>query len=71
MPELDIGVEITDTVNLEEQIIKKFEEKHPSKYNSGMAELIKILQSEKLDDEKSAIFDERILSDAKKVLALA
>jgi len=68
-PKMDIDV--IDSANLEEQIIKKFEEKHPSRFNQYLTAIIKILQSERSEDEKSSVFDERIFSDAKKVFSLA
>ena len=66
----EMKFDIVDTVNLEQQIITKFEESHPSKFNTYIPILLKSLQIEKLDDEKSAVFEERVLSEVKKVLHL-
>ncbi len=64
MVQPEIKLDFTDTENLESQIIKSFEEKNSSKFNHLINHLIKVLQTEKLDDEKSSIFEERIISES-------
>lgn len=68
MQESDIKISIAATANLEEEIIRKFQESNPNKFNLFVPELIRILQVDKLDDEKIAVFEERIMSEARKVL---
>ena len=70
MSESEIELGILDSSNFEEQIIKSFEEKNPNKFNQFIYPLIKSLQVEKLEDERSAVFEERVLSEAKKILAI-
>ena len=66
MPE--IKLDFLDSENLESQVISKFKENNPNKFNELIDSLIRSLQTEKMDDEKSVIFEERIISDAKKIL---
>jgi len=68
MPEPEITLEILDTPNLENEIIKKFEEANPSRFNQHIPALIKSLQSEKLEDERTAVFEDRVMMEVKKVL---
>lgn len=70
IPEPEIKINIVDAENLEKHIIKKFEESHPNKFNYLISDLMRLLQLEKLDDEKSLIFEERLISESKKVLNL-
>jgi len=68
--ELEIKIDVQDSVNIEGQIIQKFEEGNPSNFNGLIEPLMKSLQSEKREDEKSQIFEERIFSEAKKILQI-
>ena len=68
MSEQDIKLESLDGANLEENIIDSYIQKNPGKYNYLIPELLKSLQVEKLDDEKSSVFEERVISDSIKVL---
>lgn len=68
--DLEVNFEITDSANFEQQIIKKFEETNPSKFNKFIFQLIKTLQIEKISDERSSVFEERVLSETKRVLDL-
>ncbi|MCU0642311.1 MAG: exonuclease SbcCD subunit D [archaeon] len=64
----EITIENLDSSNLELQILEKFEENNPNKFNPIVPSLIKILQMEKLEDEKSAIYEDRLFSETKKLL---
>lgn len=64
----ELSFDFSDASELEEQIIKKFGESHPSIFNNLVFPLVKSLQIEKAEDEKSATFQERLLSEIKKVL---
>ena len=68
----DSEIEMTSqgAEDLEATIIKKFIDKNPGKFNPLIHPLIRSLYIEKLDDEKSSIFEERLLSETKKVLSL-
>lgn len=68
--EADIKLEAIDSPNFEDEIIRLFEVKNPNKLNKFVPQLLKALQIEKLDDEKSFTFEERLISESKKVLNL-
>jgi DNA repair exonuclease SbcCD nuclease subunit len=59
-----------DASQLESQIVRNYEEKNPGRFNIFIKSLSQALQAEKLEDEKSAIFEERLVSEAKKALNL-
>lgn len=65
-----IHFEQADASVLEEHILTSFTEKNPSKFNSFSQPLFKSLQLEKMPEEKSAVFEERIFSEIKKLLKL-
>ena len=66
--EADMVIENVDSSNLEEIILEKFMEKNPHKHNSFASALIKSLQISKMDEEKSATFEDRLLSETKKII---
>ncbi|MEK6855261.1 MAG: DNA repair exonuclease [Nanoarchaeota archaeon] len=68
MVEPEVKLDALDSENLEEQIIRRFEERNPSRFNSLIPDLMKILTVEKLEDETASSFEERLLSESKKVL---
>ena len=68
--ESDMKLDVIATKGLEQEIIKKFEESHPNKFNYLIPQLIKSLQINKFEDEKLYVFEERVLSETKKVLNL-
>ncbi len=67
-PEPELQFDAISTEDIELQIIKKFEESNKNKFNYLIMPLIKALQIEKIDDEKSSIFEERLLSEARKII---
>ena len=67
-PEKEIDVEIKSE-NIEEEILSKFQEENPSKFNFLIPQLFSFLQMEKKEDEKSKVFEERLLSEAKKIIS--
>tara|TARA_Y100000310_G_scaffold345677_1_gene468175 strand:+ start:5598 stop:6746 length:1149 start_codon:yes stop_codon:yes gene_type:complete len=69
-PQQEMKMDISDSENLESQIIKKFESSHPSKFNSSISPIIKALQIEKLEDEKVMVFQDRLISESKKILEI-
>ncbi len=66
-PEMEI--DILDTQNLEEHIIQQFIEKNPSNFNNLIAPLLRALQTKKQDDEKTTIFQERLITEINKTIA--
>ena len=55
---------------LENEIINNYEQKNPSKFNFLIKGLSSSLQVEKLEDEKTITFEDRLLSEVKKVLKI-
>ncbi len=70
LSDTEIKMDAIDSSNLESQIVQKFEDSNPNKFNPLIPSLIKILQMEKLEDEKSAVFEDRLLSETKKLMYL-
>ena len=68
--EPDMKFESIDAEDIEAHAISKFEESNKSKFNKLIPSLIGILQIEKIDDEKSAIFEERLLIETKKIIGI-
>ncbi|MCH8317396.1 MAG: hypothetical protein IIA88_02685 [Bacteroidetes bacterium] len=66
-PEAEISFEIKSE-NVEEEIISKFQEENPSKFNYLIPELIHLLQIEKKEDETSRVFEDRLISESRKVI---
>ena len=67
--ESEINIEV-ETDNLEEDIIKKYQEENEHEFNSIVPQLIHALQVDKKEDEKSAIFEERLYSEVGKIIEL-
>ena len=68
--ESEINVNILDSAQFETEIIKKFEEANPSRFNHLINSLIKTLQLDKIEDEKLSNFEERLISETKKILPI-
>jgi len=68
--ELELEIEVKETENLEEEIIELYSKEYPSDFNSLIPELINTLGIEKQEDEKSAVFENRLIEGAKKVLKI-
>lgn len=66
----DLKVDFLDASQMESQIIRNYEDKNPGRFNLFIKGLSQALQVEKLEDEKSAVFEERLISEARKVLNL-
>ena len=66
-PIADIGIEY-NSENLEEDILAKFKEAHPHKYNELINPLLNVLNFEKKEDELIRVFDDRLFSDINKIL---
>ena len=68
--EQEITFDFSDTHDMEHQIIRKFEEGHPNVLNTHIISLLRSLQIEKGEDEKSAVFEERLITETRKILSL-
>jgi len=68
--EVEMNIEIEDMNKLEEEIINKYSQQQESKFNSLIFQLINSLSAEKQEDEKSANFESRLLSELNKILDL-
>ena len=68
--ESEINIDILDSAQFETEIIKKFEEINPNKFNHTINSLIKALQLDKIEDEKLSNFEERLISETKKILPI-
>lgn len=66
--EPEINIDIGDMQNLESVIIEKYCEENPSSFNDLILPLVNALNMEKQEDEKSAIFSERLFSELKKIV---
>ncbi len=67
-PESDIKIEIEDTEKIEETIIKKYIQENPSKFNKLMLQLLPVLEIEKQEEERTVIFETRLLEEVRKIL---
>ena len=56
--------------NVEEQIIEEYTEKNPADFNKFLPKLMDALSIEKNEDEKSQVFESRLLEELKKILDL-
>jgi len=70
MPKPDMKMEILESVNLEHQVIEKFKENNPSRFNNLIPYLINSLQTEKVIDEKLSTFHDRIVTENKRILGI-
>ena len=67
--EQEILLDVADSANLEQQIIKRFEDAHPSQFNPLILPLMKSLQIEKDEDERGAVFEERLVEESLKLFS--
>jgi len=63
----EIKIEV-QSEDIEEEIISKFQEENPHKFNKLISQLFLFLQTEKKEDEKSKIFEERLNSEFQKII---
>jgi DNA repair protein SbcD/Mre11 len=66
----EIEIDVCEIENIEDQIFKDYTFKNPNDFNKFLPELLKTLSSEKYEDEKNNIFEERLISDLKAALNL-
>ena len=70
MTEPEFKMDVISSENLEAQIIERFEEKNSSKFNTLIPALMNTLKTEKLEDETSSTFEDRLFSETSKILQL-
>lgn len=68
MTEPEVKIDISNSEDMENQIISRFEKNNPSKFNFLVNSLNRALQMEKQEGEKTSVFEERIISETKKIL---
>jgi len=68
--EIILHENFSDVEQLEEKIIEEYSEKNPEDFNKYLPSLVQALSSEKREDEKSAIFESRLMDEVKKILNL-
>ena len=68
--ELEMEIETGNIEKIEETILEGFIEKNPSQFNRFISSLVDSLDLEKQEDEKSAVFESRLLGELNKILNL-
>ncbi len=67
IPEQELGMVLSSSENIEGQILEKFQEKNPHKFNTMIHGLIRSLAIEKKEGETSSSFEDRLLSEINKI----
>lgn len=65
---LDPGLDNIEKI--EEKVFKEYEEKNPADFNKFLPQLVSALSLEKHEDEKSQLFESRLMSEIKKILSI-
>ena len=68
--EYEFETQSQEKESLEEEIVKKFTEKENSRFNQSVDELIRALEVQKQEDETQSTFENRLLAETRKILAL-
>jgi len=66
--EVELEIEVKNKENIEDEAIKIYSEQNPSDFNVLIPQLINSLSIEKQEGEKTGIFKNRLLDEAKKIL---
>ena len=66
--ETEIEIDTENVENVEEAILEDYTKNNPSDFNKFLPQLINSLSIEKNEDEKSIIFENRLIDDLKKIL---
>ena len=66
--ELELEIEVKDTENIEQEVIETYSQENPSDFNKLIQQLMNSLFLEKQEDEKSVVFENRLMDSIKKVL---
>lgn len=62
--------DIENVENIEDKIIEQYSKENPSDFNKVLRQLMNSLSIEKNEDEKSVVFEDRLMSDLKMILSL-
>ena len=68
--EAKLDIEISDMDKIEETIIQNYISEKRSQFSESITPLINTLAMEKQEDEKSAVFESRLLDELKKILKI-
>lgn len=68
--ESDLKFSEGDMYQIEETLIKEYEQKNPDKFNNLILPLTHTLNLEKQEDEKTAIYESRLFSEVSKILGI-
>jgi DNA repair exonuclease SbcCD nuclease subunit len=68
--EVELDIELKNSENIEEETIKMFSTENPSSFNELIPQLINSMSLEKQEDEKSAVFEERLLENVRKIIKI-
>jgi DNA repair exonuclease SbcCD nuclease subunit len=68
--ETEVEIESEDVENIEEKIVEEYVQKDPTDFNKFLSQLINALAIEKNEDEKSNIFETRLMDEVKHILNL-
>lgn len=68
--EAETIISLDDGEKIEEKIFGEYSDKNPNEFNKFLTPLMNSLSIEKNEDEKSTIFEDRLMDDLKKVLDL-
>jgi len=70
LSEPDFKINVLDSQDLENQLIDTFQENNPSEFNTIISDLIRVLQVEKLNDEKLSVFEDRLIGEIQKIIKI-
>jgi len=66
--EIEFEIEVMETENIEEDTIKNYSEKNPSKLNGFITQIMNVLSTEKQEGETTESFKKRIFEESQKIL---
>jgi len=68
--DIEFEMKTTESENLEEDTIVKYTQENPSDFNKLIPDLMNALSIEKLEDEKSIFYENRLLDEVKKIISI-
>lgn len=66
--EVEIELKNKDSENIESEAVEQYTKENPSSFNNMISDLMNALNVEKQEDEKTIVFENRVLEGAKKLL---
>jgi len=69
--DIDMGIDISEkpSESIEKETIEKYSKENPSDFNSIIPELMNALSIEKQEDEKTDVFNNRLIGEVRRVLS--